>query len=172
MTLPIEVGQADQRWIVVGEELGEMAQAASDAQHGRSGASARGAFQVGDQRISQSGWNTGEVTPPRPTQMRGVFRSWGDLPTQVIQNSAGGIQRGPVVLEWPLMCLFAGGDRGAELGDIGIVKLGKRVAGLDQHAHRDLAGQPRRYPGCVAQFGCCGKESGHITSQGACVCLP
>ena len=41
------------RGVVVGEEPGEMPKPAGDAQHGRSGAGARGAVQVGHQRIGQ-----------------------------------------------------------------------------------------------------------------------
>ena len=150
VALPAQAGQRGQRGVVCGEEPREVPEAAGDTEHGRPGAGARRTFQVGHQRIGHSCWDTGEVPSPRPTQVRGVLRSRGDLPTQVIQNSAGGIQRGAVVLELPLMRLLAHGDRGGELGDIGVVELAQRAAGLDQHPHRDLAGQPGRDLGRVA----------------------
>jgi hypothetical protein len=131
VALPIKSGQRGQREIVCGQKPGEVPEAAGHAQHGRPGAGAGCAFQVGHQRIGHRCWDIGEMAPPRPAQMRGVFRGRGDLPTHVIQDSAGRIQRGPIVLALPLVRLFAGGDRGSELGDIGVVKLAKPPAGLD-----------------------------------------
>jgi hypothetical protein len=91
---------------------------------------------------------------------------------QVVEHTAAGVQRGAVVLELASVCLLARGDRGGELGDIRVTELAKRAAGLDQHPHRHLAGQPVRDLGRVPQFGCRGEESCHITGQRAGVCIP
>ena len=85
----------------------------------------------------------------------------------MVEHGAGGLQRGAVVLELVIVHLFAFGDRRFDFVGVGVADLVQRATGLDQHPHRNLAGQPGRDLGCVAQLGGRGQEPVQIGGQWA-----